>query len=446
MINVVENVMSFMKSRLLSDERPILVAFSGGFDSMCLLHVLVSNGQKNVIAIHLNHNWRGEESWREEENCRKFCNNFGIKFYSELLPDNTPKTENEGRKARYAFFEKCYENFGAKAVLTAHNADDNAETLIYRLAKGTGLDGLCGIPEVRGIFFRPLLTVSRADIEEYCRQNGLTPNNDSSNEDTKYKRNLIRKKVLPLLKEINPDVVCAINSLSDLAKKDFEYFENCLKENETGETQGFCGLPYSIQSRIIKKMLTEFAPEYDRKKIDDIINFIKENSSSKSGKTYSITKGTDLFVNDKFFDVIKNSAKNLEEIKITSEGSWGFGDKIFVIEKTASATEKSAVTPEKFPKDSEKIAYVELDGIDFTLRTRRAGDVIQPFGMKGRQKLKKYFNEKKIPSYKKDEIPLITKGWEVLWAAGVGMSEKIRVKNRATHVLRLIKKNKERTQ
>ena len=435
MIKVVENVISFLENHILSDERPILVAFSGGFDSMCLLHVLVSNVHKNVIAIHLNHNWRGEESRREEENCKKFCDNFGIKFYSETLPDNTPKTENEGRKARYAFFERCYKKFGAKAVLTAHNADDNAETVIYRIAKGTGLDGLCGIPEVRGIFFRPLLTVSRADIEEYCRLNGLTPNQDSSNEDTKFKRNLIRKKILPILKEINPEGVFAINSLSDLAKKDFEYFENCLKANETGETQVFRGLPYSIQSRIIKKMLTEFAPDYDRKKIDDIINFIKENSSSKSGKTVSITKGTDLFVNDEFFNVVKNSDKNLQEIKITNEGSYEFGDEIFVIEKTDT-------TPEKFPADSEKIAFVELDRPDFTLRTRRDGDVIHPFGMKGRQKLKKYFNEKKIPPYKKDAIPLLTKEGEVLWAAGVGMSEKICVKNRATHILRLIKKDK----
>ena len=442
MIKVVENVISFLEKYILSDERPILVAFSGGFDSMCLLHILVSNGQKNVIAIHLNHNWRGEESKREEENCKKFCDNFGIKFYSETLPDDTPKTENEGRKARYAFFEKCYEKFGAKAVLTAHNADDNAETIIYRLAKGTGLDGLCGIPEVRGIFYRPLLTVSRADIEEYCRQNGLTPNKDSSNEDTKYKRNLIRKKILPILKEINLDAVFAINSLSDLAKKDFEYFENCISEKTENETQGFCDLPYSIQSRIIKKMLTEFAPEYDRKKIDDIINFIKENSTSKSGKTCSITKDTDLFVNDKVFKVVQNSAPNLEELKITREGSYEFGEEIFMIEKIASASEKKADVPQKFPKDSEKIALVELDGIDFTLRTRRAGDVIQPFGMSGRQKLKKYLNEKKIPSYEKDLIPLIAKGAEILWVAGVGMSEKIRVKNRATHVLRLIEKNK----
>ena len=433
MLKVVENVISFLKKHFSDDERPLLVAFSGGFDSMCLLHVLIANGQNNVIAIHLNHNWRGEESLSDEENCKKFCANFGIKFYSETLPDNTPKTENEARKARYVFFEKCYEKFGAKAVLTAHNAEDNAETLIYRIAKGTGLDGLCGIPEVREIFYRPLLTVSRAEIEEYCRQNGLTPNRDSSNEDTKYKRNLIRKKILPLLKEINPDAVCAINSLSELAKKDFEYFENILSSQNVEETQTFCVLPYSIQSRVIKKILTEYSTEYDRKKFDDIIHFIKENSASKSGKTCSITKGTDLFVNSKFFKVVQNSSQNLIQIKITKEGCYKFGDKVFIIEKVSDI-------PQKFPNDSEKIAYVELDGIDFTLRTRRFGDVIQPFGMIGHQKLKKYLNEKKIPSYQKDEIPLVVIGNEVLWVAGVGMSEKICVKNQPTHVLKLIKK------
>ena len=174
MKNISEKVRDFLESYNLIDSKfPILIAFSGGFDSMCLLDI-VSKIRHNTIAIHLNHNWRADESDREEENCRQFCMERNIEFYSERLPSDVKKTETAAREARYKFFEKCAQKFNSKAVLTAHNANDNAETLIYRLAKGTGTKGLCGIAEKRGIFYRPLLDIKRTDIEKYCKENKIS--------------------------------------------------------------------------------------------------------------------------------------------------------------------------------------------------------------------------------------------------------------------------------
>ena len=455
-----ERVKSFIEKYNLSGK--FLVAFSGGFDSMCLLDVLHKMGCE-VVAIHLNHNWRGEESRQEEENCRKFAFERGIEFYSEILPDDIAQTENDARNARYEFFEKCAKKFNSKVVFTAHNYNDNAETVLYRIIKGTGTQGLQGILEHRDIYFRPLLSVSREDIEKYCLSNGLNPNKDSSNEDTKYKRNLIRKEILPLMQDINPNVIDAINSLSQIAKED-----------EKGENS---------QKYFVRQLLINNNLDYDRKRIEELSNFIEKNKTSKSGKTISLSKDLWLFVNDKEIKVVTKPEKLNLEIKVNKEGEYEFGDKIFSIEaakQLGSYAAKNlevqraggqevrlfndsslseilqskqpdtvlspyrpiALSPEisytsNFPHDSEFKAYISTDKIDFTLRCRQDGDFIQPLGCKGKQKLKKYLNEKKVPKFEKDNIILLCKDKEVLWVSGYGLSEKIKVTDKPTHIIEL---------
>ena len=181
------------KYNLLKPKNNIIVAFSGGYDSMCLLDVMKELAAKydlNLCAVHLNHGWRGEESDKEEENCKNFCSD--INFYSEKLSPDIPHTETAAREARYEFFEKCAKKFNSKVILTAHNANDNAETVFYRITRGTGITGLEGINETRGIYYRPLLNIYRADIEKYCTDKNLTPNIDSSNFNTEFARNKIR--------------------------------------------------------------------------------------------------------------------------------------------------------------------------------------------------------------------------------------------------------------
>jgi tRNA(Ile)-lysidine synthase len=382
-----------------------IVAFSGGYDSMCLLDMLYKSGY-DVIAVHLNHNWRGEESLKEEKVCEEFAKSRNIKFYAETLSDDIAHTETCAREARYEFFKRCAKKFNSNVVFTAHNYDDNAETVLYRIIKGTGIAGLCGIAEHRDIFYRPLLKTSRKDIEKYCKNNNLTPNNDSSNENTKYKRNLIRKKILPLMREINPKVIEALNSLSEISK-----------ENNS-------------QKQDVRELLIKHNIDYDRKKIEEIYKFINENKNSKSGKTISLTKDLWLFVNDKTLEVITKQKKSTENVKIDKCGEFDFGDFVFSIKPF---TEKI----KNFPKDSDFCAYINTDKIDFSLRYRKDGDIIQPLGTNGSQKLKKYLNEKKIPKHKKDNIILLCDKNEVLWVSGFGISEKIKVKENPTHIIEL---------
>lgn len=381
---------------------------------MCLLHVLIELNFK-PIAIHLNHNWRGEESRKEEENCRNFCDSRGIEFYSETLSAEVPQTETAAREARYEFFERCAEKFDSKIVFTAHNADDNAETLLYRIIKGTGIEGLKGIAPVRGIFYRPLLTTYRTEIEQYCHEHNLSPNSDSSNNNTKYKRNLIRHEILPELEKINKDAKIAINNLSANAVNDSEIINEYIESlKDKFNTQNFIKYSGALQNRIIYNLLSENGFEYDRKRIEEIVNFINENARTKNGKTLSVTSGTLLFASEK-------------EIRLINE------HRIYNI-SIEECTEK----PANFPPDSEGIAYVDLSGVsEYQIRSRKDGDTIHPLGAKGSQKLKKYLNYKGVPKDRRDEMLFLCEGKEVLWAPTLGINEKIKVKDHPTHILRL---------
>ena len=169
MSNLVGKVIDFLKKYDLQD-KTIVLGFSGGYDSMCLLDVLSkikelpSFFELNIIAAHFNHNWRGEEALREQEVCRLFSASRGFEFVTKTAPIGLKKAENEARIARYEFFEEVLENYDADAVFTAHNKDDNAETVLYRTIKGTGLVGLKGISVKRDKFYRPLLKITRAEI------------------------------------------------------------------------------------------------------------------------------------------------------------------------------------------------------------------------------------------------------------------------------------------
>lgn len=422
------------KYNLLKPKNNIIVAFSGGYDSMCLLDIMKHIAPKydlNLYAIHLNHNWRGEESDREEEICRKFTSD--INFYSEKLPSDIPHTETAARDARYEFFKKCAQKFKSKAVLTAHNANDNAETIYYRILKGTGLTGLEGIRENRGIYFRPLLSVYRDEIEAYCNTNHLTPNIDSSNFDTNYQRNKIRCEILPELKKISPDIEKRLNKISKSIQFANKLIEKRVKKLEKYTPDEFSMLDEFLQTTAVHKFVRRLNLDYDSKKIDEITQFILKNKKSKSGKTYSLTKNKWLFVNNKEISVIKRTACLVPEIKITNTGIYETSAYKFIIEPCSKI-------PKKFPADKDYTAYAELDGINFTLRTRKDGDIIRPLGIKGTKKLKKYLMEKQIPKHKRDSLIFLCKGNEILWAPGLGISDKIKVVNNPTHMIKLEKR------
>jgi len=409
-----------------------LVGFSGGYDSMCLLHILQKITQNRIVAIHLNHNWRGDESNRDEQNCADFCKKIGVELYCEKLPQNIPHTETAAREARYEFFEKCAEKFKSRVIFTAHNKNDNAETLIFRICHGTGVAGLQGIAPKRDIFYRPMLEIERKDIETYCRENNLNPNNDSSNSDNIHKRNLIRNEILPKMAEINPDVISSICSLAKIAREETEIIKNCTNISHNGKinTKEFLQMPEALQKRVLYEIITPLVPQdYDQKRIITVLDFIKENFGSKSGKTVSVTTDWWLFVSEKYIKLIQKNESQKINIKIEKVGEYAYGRNIFGICECDSFFDESDCV------DGNTV-FVDLSGLefDFELRNRADGDIIRSGGTK---KLKKYLNELKIPNHEKDDLIFLAQGKEILFAAGLGISDKIKVRTKPTHVIKI---------
>lgn len=205
----------------------ILCAVSGGADSMCLLAMALNEGL-NVCAAHYEHGLRGEESLRDCRFVEDFCREKGVALavehgdVSAYAQENKLGTEETARTLRYAFLEESAKKLGCAYIATAHNADDNAETVLLNLVRGGGAKGLSGIPPVRGNIIRPLLSMTREQIEAYNAKNGIGHVEDSTNRSTQYSRNLIRHKVMPVLRELNPAFAEAVLRSSDSLRADEE--------------------------------------------------------------------------------------------------------------------------------------------------------------------------------------------------------------------------------
>ncbi len=418
---IVNKVENFLKEYNVGTK--VICALSGGCDSVVMTHILSKLGLE-VVAIHLNHNWRGEESLRDENFSREFSKSLGIEFYSEKLSFDVKKTETGARDARYLFFKSCAEKFNSKYVFLAHNKNDNAETLLYRVIKGTGLKGLCSIPKHRDIFYRPLLDVTREEIETYAKENNLKYVNDSSNDSIEYKRNFIRKEILPLVKKINPDAICALNNLSQVANMQYEIILDNLKKvkedifcNDKIILEKYLSLSEPLKYEIINDFIGADLKYRDFKRIKSYVDFIEKNNSSTSKK--SVCKNLFLEISNGFIFKSHLQDRNMLEIQISQEGEYAFGGKTVVIEKLNSMP------------DFKEMGNIHYAGLDFkkpiTLRTRREGDIFKPYGMSGKMKLKDYLINKKIPRQNRENLLLLAQGKEILCILGVQISQDIKV-------------------
>ena len=213
-----------------------IVGFSGGADSSALLHYL-KDRCKCLLAVHINHMIRGDEAQRDEEFCRRACEKYGIKFLSfkidipALAKKRHKGVEETAREERYTVFKELLNsNPEYKCIVTAHNANDNAETVIFNLARGTGINGLCGIKPVVGDVYRPLIYSTRNDIIKYCLDNNIEYVTDSTNSDTDYTRNRIRHNVLPELMQVNSGFIDSCIRLGEILRQDEEYISREAKK------------------------------------------------------------------------------------------------------------------------------------------------------------------------------------------------------------------------
>jgi len=272
----------------------IVVAVSGGADSIALLHAMHSLRETlgiNVFACHINHNLRGEESLRDENFVRDFCNRLGVPLsvFSIDVKSNIEKHESieeRARKMRYSCFDMVCGEKNAR-LATAHTASDNAETVFINILRGTGTKGLAGIPPVRDNIIRPIIRCTREDIEKYCTENGLEYVTDSSNLSDDYTRNKLRHHLIPMLKEFNPSVFEAVSRMTSAVYDDNALLEKLSEDAKASARteNGYCAVKLSeltrpILSRVISSILSDNKIEPSALRINECIEIINE----KKGK------------------------------------------------------------------------------------------------------------------------------------------------------------------
>lgn len=385
---------------MLCGER-IVCAVSGGADSvgmLCALRLLSNELKISLFACHLNHSLRGEESDRDQKFVENLCNKLDIPLYCEKIEISKKSgIEERAREARYAFFERALAHFNADKIATAHNAEDNLETVIFHLSRGSGLKGLCGIPPVRGNIVRPLLFVSKKEILEFLKEQNQNWVEDSSNASDDYRRNLIRHKILPVLNELNSDAVSNATRCIKLISKDEESLyktANILAEKHKHY------LPISladeddaILSRVIKIKCEEIVKNQkqvlDFSNICDIINLMRSDKTTGKlviNKTLQVHRA-----NDRVYFV--NETKKIENLTLKAgESACVFGYKI-----TCHIGE-------------------------ILIRARRDGDKIKLSGRRTRL-IKKILCDAKIPRFMREQIPVIERDCEIIALCGFGFAE-----------------------
>ena len=297
------------ENRMLDGAERVCIALSGGADSVSLLIAMcamrdgrdIENKIENkieVVACHLNHGLRGEDSDSDERFCGELCERLGVPLYSKktdvsALVQKHESTEEAARKVRYAFFEEALEHFGGGVLATAHNANDNAETVLLNLTRGTGLKGLCGIPPVRKFgkngerrVIRPLIYCERGEIEEYLRLIGQSYVTDKTNLSEDYTRNKMRRRVLPELAELNPSVVGVIGRMTRNLRSDSEFLDGLARKALEGTREGrgwnamaLSKLPEPIKARCVRKILIQGGVEPSALRIGTAISLLERRSA-----------------------------------------------------------------------------------------------------------------------------------------------------------------------
>ena len=443
----------------------VIVGLSGGPDSICLLHLLNEVREEfklKIIAVHINHMFRGKEADCDEEYARGMCERLNIPFYAKRIDvaDYAKKgglsSETAGREVRYNYFKEILQKNKMNKVATAHNANDQAETILMRVMRGTGLEGLGGIPVKReGIYIRPILFMKREEVEKYCIEKDLKPRIDKTNMERIYNRNKVRLDILPYMKSnFNEDVVEAINRMAMLLQMDNQfiqkqvqkyYDEFCVEEHRTIsiKKEAFL-LEESIISRLIRKAINEVCGnKYDLelKHIKDIIQLQKLETSKKIDLPNGIM-AINVYknINIKSKEKIKIDENNMEELEFSIEDCLhkeiNFQNYVFrfeVVDKNINI------------KDSCLIKYFDYNKIEdnIIIRNRKDGDKIKPLGMSGSKKLKDIFIDMKIPREHRDTIPIIQFGDDIGWIVGLKISEKFKITSETGKVLKIIVDRKE---
>lgn len=427
-----EDVLSVIKKyNMLENCDRIVVGLSGGADSVCLLSVLNSLKAEygfSLVAAHINHGIRGAEAQRDEESCKRLCESLNVPL--EILHADIPTLSKQqgigeeecGRIVRYDFFRSLAGKRGK--IATAHNLNDNAETLLLNLVRGAGSKGACGIPPVRDNIIRPLIETDRKSIEKYCEENELQYVTDSTNLECEYSRNKIRIKVLPTLCEINQNAVGALSGFASRMREQEAFLESvvnekyalCVKDSELYEAE-FSALDIFLKKRIAGRFLSELSHgEVESKHIDDFLRFVG------SGKVLITASATEIVSRD---GKIFKKPEQAEQFSV----DFSLDDKKVNLPFCEISIEKYDTKDLQNLNKDMLDNLIDCDKISNTLilRSRKDGDKFTFSKRRVTKTVKKLFNEDKIPPEVRNRMIILDSDGEVAWLRGYGTNKKFRI-------------------
>lgn len=417
-LNIIKQAIA--EYNLFKSGSSILVGLSGGADSVCLTHALHTLSEEldiTVYTAHVNHGIRGEEALRDEQFAKNFSESLGLKCFVKHadIPDIAKSEgiseETAGRKIRYVFFDEICEKHNIDYIATAHNKNDNAETLLMNFMRGSSTNGLCGIPYKRSNIIRPLLDADRDEIEKYCKSYNLSYVTDSTNFSDSYTRNKIRNILLPFIKqEFNSGFVDTVTANSRLIKEDNALLERMSKDFYDKNVHGgvidssiLKTADIAVRRRVIRLMLSvAYGGNSDipAKYVSDVLKLSEHQSGAE------IALADNIFVRNDFgklvIDKISENEPFLYEIAV--------GETVEI-----SQIKKRVTVMEASQRDSdENTVFLSCDAVKkIIVRSRKSGDKFYPMGMTGSKRVKQYFIDKKIPRYERELIPIIEINGEI---------------------------------
>jgi tRNA(Ile)-lysidine synthase len=419
-------------------DKKLLIAISGGVDSVVLAH-LFSELNFNISLAHCNFQLREKESNLDEEFVKllsqKTSNQiFTIKFDTEKFASkNKFSTQIAARELRYNWFQEIIKKHGFDYVLTAHHADDNLETFLINLTRGSGLDGFTGIPKINENIVRPLLAFSREEILAYAETNTIDWREDASNATTKYIRNKIRHQVLPVLKEINPNLLETFAKTIENLQESKQIIEDRIADISSEAVNS----KYDILKINIEKInqlsnpkayLYQLLKEYSFTEWNDVSNLL----SAQSGK--QIFSKTHRLIKDRAFLLLsKNVISNEKELFLIDESQSEITHPIHL---------NFEVVQQKFTENKQTI-YVDKDLLKYPLIVRKwqNGDYLYPLGMQGKKKLSKYFKDEKLSLLEKENTWLLCNSEnEIIWVLNYRQDNRFSLKNTSNNILKITSK------
>jgi tRNA(Ile)-lysidine synthase len=447
---------TIQKYVMLQPGERVVVGVSGGADSMALLHVLWElrrDFRLSLVVAHLDHGLR-PEGQAERSFVRKASAQLGIPFISRKVDVREKQKEQRltlqeaAREVRYSFLLEAAKIHQATKIALGHTADDQAESIIMRLLRGSGTRGLGGIPPVRGeVFIRPLIESWREEVESFLQDRKASFLTDPSNRSLHFLRNRIRHELLPILQQYNPRLRHTLVQMAEIFRAEEEFWQNLLKEkfpalvrsqkkiSITLDIPSLIAQPLPLRLRSLRYATEKILGHLRRVGLSHILAINHLLDSPEPNKSLQLPQGLCL---TKAYQAL-TFAQSREEIlpfavSVAGPGCWE-------IPEIGREMRFEILTshPRVRPKSSSRVALLDFDKVAFplTIRSFRPGDRLQPLGMEGEKKVKDLFIDCKIPATQRKKIPLLFKNDQLLWIAGLRLDQRVRLQPETQKVLRV---------